>query len=463
MGQLVDDILLRILTFCDIYRVLNISKASRRLHVLAFFREVWLALIFDLCFLSFIDLPPGKPLREYTVEALVDLAKRIVQGPRSWKTITFRNGPRVSHQIVLHPPPPQNLICIFREPKLLPGGRFLLLHEENKLECWALQTHSVVWAYHNIPLYPHQPQLLQVLEAIAVEMVDGGNGVVILMGICLWGLEERLDRGNVLKVVHIDLLTGSSTTRFTGRVADSYFESRWGSLRIQGNYAIARLLRTDNTVMCNISTAAIKTFKISEECTQIDIVSGHLIVSTSGSQAPHSVVELSLLSMHAVLTSDGCTPPPLASTVIHLPSSTSTLTFYVSAHRSPLRRDASTIWLFAGSINPAFSLVRKFHVLHSQADSKALSMQCVRSWESDSDERRLRTTVLGINTDASRISYAGYVGQSEVPFLHSLANPDIGFFTIDIPMLHMTRIHLSDYSGALTYATPQSVVVNYYK
>lgn len=97
--QLIDDIILRILSVCGIPEVYAISRVCipvfaspsalnslqtcKQLRTLALCKHVWLALVTVLQAGFFIDLAPGQQLIDLSVEELINLAKRAVLGPQS--------------------------------------------------------------------------------------------------------------------------------------------------------------------------------------------------------------------------------------------------------------------------------------------------------------------------------------------------------------------------------------------
>jgi hypothetical protein len=134
-----------------------------------------LALIRDLEARLSLDRPPGQHLYDLSTVELIDLAKRVVHGPHTWRYLC-RTRSIISHKIVLRPVLSDGSEMKFQEPKaiLLPGGRFVLTSLcRTSVECWNVEEERLVWR--------HEGQERGYILNFAADMVDNGQAAVILI------------------------------------------------------------------------------------------------------------------------------------------------------------------------------------------------------------------------------------------------------------------------------------------
>ena len=153
--------------------------------------------------------------------------------------------------------------------------------------------------------------------------------------------------------------------------------------------------------------------------------------------------------------------PCLVHATITLPASHSPQFICLSAHDSPLRDDLSVIWVYVSSArqNGSYpkSITCKFFLYQPPSTLPQLRL-------------RSSTCVEGEYPVYHDISYAGHTEISDavnwvqrilaLPELPGITND--GGHIIDLPD-QGDPVHLSAYSGALTYATQSSIVINYYQ
>ena len=150
--------------------------------------------------------------------------------------------------------------------------------------------------------------------------------------------------------------------------------------------------------------------------------------------------------------------PCMALATIDLPASYSPRVFRLSVHDSPLRGDLSVIWLYVSSArqdgsNPK-SLICKVFLYRPPSTSPQLQLRSSTCMDGECPVDR-------------DISYAGHteIFDSVDRVQRVLALPQLANGSghiIDLPD-QGDPVHVSAYSGALTYATHYSVVINYYQ
>ncbi|RDB16186.1 hypothetical protein Hypma_003320 [Hypsizygus marmoreus] len=449
--KLVEDVLLKVLTFCDVCGVLAASQANQQLHDLAFSKQVWIALVTDLHCRLFLDLPCGAHLVEYSTDELINLVKRIVHGPSSW--MTRSSAPIITRQIVLKPEMYHGpgVLNWENQPQLFPGGAFVFYENWGKLECWAVEGKKLVWTY--------TPEMSRWVDMFALEPTDSGQGALVMIGIRDYVTPHK-ERKNFVEILHLDLSTGNSRKLFDERAPDTGFDNPFNLLRIQGDYALAGMRKPESEpsqiMLFKLSTLITRTLRVPKDH-DVDLVSGNLIMVSPDIRSPHTILDIRLWRISSLIYSDDnasidATGPLIASS-IKLSKPSRNPSFRLAAHSSPLSSDHSIIWLLVSSSSPKFTLIRKYDVSH--AGVEPLTMRCTKTWNLENVEK-------GVPDGSSRISYAGYANISWAVKVYSLSNPKLDEVEIPLPD-RGDYVHMSAYSGALTYATNNDVIVNYYE
>ncbi|KAF7336836.1 F-box domain-containing protein [Mycena venus] len=215
--DLPEDTIRLILSFCDIYSVVSMSRTSKYLRRLCLDKLVWVDLVANLRRKGFVDQLSLSDIQSYSQEGLVALVKGLLTGPASWKTAPvkkskshwFRNRSvssesqtnfvQISNKYIVHPP--GVVASKMNQPKLLNGGEYVLFNNVT-LECWNVRRDELVWAYEkNGPKF-------HIME-FAAEVVDGEDSVNIVVCERSWthGGEDQ----SLVQIVKLDLSTGCST------------------------------------------------------------------------------------------------------------------------------------------------------------------------------------------------------------------------------------------------------------
>ncbi|KAJ6472516.1 hypothetical protein C8R45DRAFT_1164232 [Mycena sanguinolenta] len=209
---LVEDVLLRILSFCDISTGLAVSAVNKTLRRIALSKQLWLALVLDARIRDALDLPPPdrEKLECLSTEELIDVVKNAVAGPGSvWDE--NEQPPSVtttSFEISLDD---MALDMRFGLPvaHLLPGARYILIHSRAQQ---ALCIYDV-WSSRRVWHSPVQAQTLW-----RVDLVPGG-AIARVFDAQLAVIPNR----NTLHVDEIDLATGASHELFNFSFASTVF------------------------------------------------------------------------------------------------------------------------------------------------------------------------------------------------------------------------------------------------
>lgn len=385
-----DDVLVDVLCFCDISTVLSMSEACKRFHSLAFSRTVWLALICGLHDRNFIDLFPGQRLQDLPVTALVDLAKRTVQGPRSWTS----SGLTVARLITLNTgvsltPGSQHL-----KANLLSGGRFVLFTNMRQLRCWSVAEDKLVWEYEG-----DWGSSTAYVDEFSAEVIDEGRAAVVAVGLSVPTMPFLTNK--CLDVIHLDLCQGMSYSIIRHDLAGLIEAGIPFSTQVCGDFAIARLGNCENgkIYLLKLSTKSCRTFTMQSRHYEVELIPGYMIlVEFNTNTSSYLRVWDTNTLMGFLVDRDYAieldVPPILSETI--------SFTWYpgsavcLSAHASPLQWGLYIVWLSV--------VVRGVIIIHryclSVIQSRRLSFHRTLSQPLVLWENYFR--------DDSRISYAGH-------------------------------------------------------
>ncbi|RDB15575.1 hypothetical protein Hypma_004127, partial [Hypsizygus marmoreus] len=328
------------------------------------------------------------------------------------------------------------------QAQLFPGGAFVFYENWGKLECWAVESKTLVWTY--------RPKMRRWVNAFALEPTDGGRGALIMIGIRDYATLHKERK----KCLH------PNSALFDERAPDSGFGYPFCLLRIQGDYTVAGTGRSESEsseiMLFELSTLTTRTLRVPKDH-DMDLVSGNLVMLSPDIRSPHRGLDMRLWRMASLIRSDNYASidaiGPLIASSITLTRPSYSPRFRLAAHASPLCSDHSIIWILGSSSSPKFTLIRKYHVSHAAVET--LTMRCTKTWDLENVEK-------GVPDVSTRISYAGYANVSSPTKTYSLSDPELR--EVEVPLPNQgDYVHMSAYSGALTYAVDNNVVVNYYE
>ncbi|KAJ6540473.1 hypothetical protein B0H19DRAFT_331629 [Mycena capillaripes] len=155
-----EDIFPRILSLLDVITVVRCRQVCWYMCYLAESKDVWVALVFDLCQRRLLDLPTTtsdtilNTLRDMTTDELIAHVKRVVRGPDSWMpTGPAAPGPpnlppSTIHREILIPMDDSILNeaqTMHIMPTLLHGGTHLIVHRGFVCELWDVKRAARIW------------------------------------------------------------------------------------------------------------------------------------------------------------------------------------------------------------------------------------------------------------------------------------------------------------------------------
>ncbi|KAJ7207329.1 hypothetical protein B0H12DRAFT_1243144 [Mycena haematopus] len=292
-----EDILLAVLTTCDVCTVLCTSQVDKLVRTLALSKPVWIGLVTDLIARCIIDAFSDSDLMNYSAPQLRQMVKRLVCGP------TWLNGesvPAVHRQLSVGPAD----IASNRggsswsaEVKLLSGGRFFALEPlDGRLECWSLTTGLCVWTYSQ-----------KRCTGYAVDILDRGNTARFLLP----GSSNEFS----FSIVQVNLTTGVAVEIFRMPRRD---EIRWwhdGDATLSGDFVVLTVHIHTSWVVLLINTRKGTYINFQNSTVPgLVVVPGYIIVGTSTLTPTYrpvlSVYTQSSIDAHSRPLTDW--PPPAA-------------------------------------------------------------------------------------------------------------------------------------------------------
>ncbi|KAJ7628089.1 hypothetical protein B0H17DRAFT_1110154 [Mycena rosella] len=198
LQDLVEDVLILILAHCDILSVLA-SNGDRR---------------------------PDQNLNDLSTEQLVDQVKRALHGPKTWSPPSrgsrdlLQKGVDWGKSLPWEP----GLWFCMSEPKLLPGGNYILQHW-GTLECWNVFEDKLVWKHAcsmdnaTVPMF-------------AAELTDDDKLVIL-----------TCSTPGILRVqiTTLNVLTGFASLVLVGRSSDYPQDNPYRGCAVRGDIAAVEL------------------------------------------------------------------------------------------------------------------------------------------------------------------------------------------------------------------------------
>ncbi|KAJ7495218.1 hypothetical protein FB451DRAFT_1477804 [Mycena latifolia] len=261
-----EDVLVQVLSLCDLYTILIISLVDRYLRSLILVKQLWLNLIRDLDSRYLIELPPGLILKHKTTVELIDLVKRIIIGPRTLAR-TSSSRPTIIEELVLPSGPWTPSVRV----KLVHGGRRVMIIGLTALELWDISPPRRIWFRPDHVI------------SVGAGVVDNRNRVTVY-------LVYRRPPGawDTLEVLQVDLGTAEVHPSFTCRLE---FHNAFWDPCIRGDLVAVPMRgrqqeavglmnwREQTGVLLNLPRARIKP--------NVALLPGYLILTAREAEPPH--------------------------------------------------------------------------------------------------------------------------------------------------------------------------------
>ncbi|KAJ6551439.1 hypothetical protein B0H19DRAFT_1073141 [Mycena capillaripes] len=467
LHDLVEDVVLLILGECDIAGVIAVSETSKLLHHLAFERNVWFSLVSKLVQRRFIDSQPDNGyLKDLSTEQLIDLVKKLLHGPKAWADI--HPAPVESRRIVLHPKITTGPGILFWETrnkaKLLPGGKYVLFLNRERLELWSVFEYRLVWK--------HTPNMDQasVLEFEA-ELVEDDRAVILTCQ------RTRADpRKHFVEISILDLKSGVSTLKLVSRAPDSEADNPYTGCTLCGDVVAVYLYRARQLLLVNWRTSSRVVLRLttdgadgfSHDC-RVAIVPDHLVLTLPDNSRPykdkprpHQLALCPFGSFKSWEPTDSEKEPSLHVAVADLPIR--------SAHIIPLAGSPSqnqSLWVFESPLQRGRFKVWVHSVVYDEDETHKLLSNCEFTSHGTGVSWRLVSSIpMPKNIDPTWMALSGHTLGWRYPMAGQAIFPPAPLAHEDIKPLQFSGrgydIHLSSFSGALTYSTSEELVIVYY-
>jgi len=343
--------------------------------------------------------------------------------------------------------------------KLLPSGRYVLFNNWNKLECWNVADDRLIWK-HTSPI-----EHASVLDFGAEQVEDSA---IVMICVRTYPHGYHAARKNYVQVVRVDLQTGTQSHLFVGRAPDTDYDNPFSLPTIRGALAVVTTnSEPDRHMIVNWRAQSYFILQCKEESpSMIALIEQHVVLRTSSledeGEDGEEQTQLHIISNDALraywapaFAIDG--PVEFAVALVEDIPKLSTFVDtdldqsfgYMSVLESPLQDGAYRVWLH-GSIY--------------SADNRRL---CYQLSIPVGGEPQWRRRCQASELAASLIHTVPYFG-------HTLFHSISGGYTISPPISssEFVRVELSSagdhldvapYSGAITYSTRTSIVIQYYK
>ncbi|KAJ6563335.1 hypothetical protein DFH09DRAFT_1158964 [Mycena vulgaris] len=469
-SALAPDVILSIFACCDIFTVVSIGRTCQYLHSLAFQKSVWLDLLADLK--RRLILESGTPdLSELSTDELINLVKRLLYGPDTWTPSDGGFTPEVSKEITLHPTIPNGpgVLDWENEAKLFQSGRYVLFNNWRVLECWSVVEDRLVWKHTST---------IDSASVVAFAAEERHDLDSIILMICQRTFPQNGTRTNYVEIVELDVQKGTHDVLLICRAPDTDYDNPFSDPAICGALAI---VASPGDGFLIIDWKAKTSFVL--KCTPdwrslIALIPQHTIFKTV---SPGGEYQLHLISDDVLRL--GVASPELNEPVVFTevlesqipkllthriaPSPLSppvngplgwTLFEQMSARESPLRKGTYRIW---------FYMSKKKNHKSPDPFSTALCSYDITISRGNPPRWRERARAPAL----PQMYYRGitYSGHTQVFDAHGVRNEQIlppaltaASGEVDLGD-HGDFVDVAAYSGALTYATPETIVILYFK
>ncbi|KAJ7869946.1 hypothetical protein B0H14DRAFT_3440423 [Mycena olivaceomarginata] len=432
LSDLVPDIIFSIFKFCDVLTVVSTGQTCRYLHQLAFDKSVWLNLMKNLQRRSILERTCTN-LESLSTADMIGLAQRLLSGPETWGS-RIDSTSEVSREVTLHTGP-----ITLGDPgfhysgQLLPSGRYVLVKlvdlddGSRRLECWSVADNKLVWR--------HTWGMSHSVLKFAADETEDGDSIIIML--CVRGPPD----------------TGWSYAN------SGTSESLFVSPVVRGSLAVAGIAGPDPPQHIIINWRERSHFILGDGAaygSQLGLTHQHLILRSS----------FTLEDRIHIVTHDALRPhwAPLPET--H------------DAHEY-VRVSADDIPKLATFVDPDVNSPGPMYVYENplQDNSFRLWVHDSDNWDWDSELLCYRLSVpVGAELQWSRSSVPSRVRSRtyhNIPYTSHLleysaeeagysAFPPTGYAPMRIAFCGEFP-EVAPYSGALTYSTDSTIVIQYYK
>ncbi|KAJ6449215.1 hypothetical protein C8R45DRAFT_147236 [Mycena sanguinolenta] len=457
LSDLAPDVIFSILACCDIASVVSVGQTCRCLHTLAFDKSVWLGLLHNLQRRAILDQNCTPSLETFSKDEMIGVVRRLLTGPLTWspQDLDSDSAPKVSKKITLHPfGTHPGALDRGNRAKLLPSGRYILFPNScTTLECWNLTDNKMAWRYTTA---------IEHAEVYDFAAEERETGSTIMTLICIRTYPHDNKRQNYVEIVGMDIQRGTQNCLLTARAPDCGYDNPLHGPVIYGNLAAVNTGSQHMILNWATQSYLIVDGYPGSHAARIALIPEHIILmnrSLDRKNKIHLIANDALTAyLVPIITPDDETEfsPILAEDIpkrgtfedTHAERAVNDM----HVHESPLREGDWRIWICGTK-----------HAAHTSG-----LFSCMLSIPSNGEPRwcqRSQSVRSGM-LPYTPVSYSGQLLQrssSGEYIAFSAACPAAPKRAVVMPEFHGRYIGFAAYSGALTYCTRSSIVLQYYK
>ncbi|KAJ7185490.1 hypothetical protein C8R46DRAFT_1342744 [Mycena filopes] len=440
--------------------------------------HVWISLVTKMRERHFIDTRPD----DVNINEPVARLRRLLYGPKSWQDTgtsgtrdnfgrqsgsrlknflrkpskLFSAVPMISRQTTLHPhlAPFPEIDGHENEARLLPGGRYVLFQNGLHLGCWSVFEDRLVWTHTSSPSGV-------MLDFAAEFQTDTAEQLLVVM--CQ--RTKPFPRKNFIEVHTLDLASGRSSLVLVTRGPDS-LDDPYTGCTICGDIIAVEFFNARKVLLINWRTSSSLVISTDNpHYPRIALVPGHLVLTLLGPRGGHKLGVSPLAALTSWEHVDGVNPPSTHIMASSLSTSVSETFVMNGQSGNPVATTRTSLWVYE---NPTAR--GRYRVwLHLSNRTAALVGYDFFVRGSRVYWLRLLCTRTASNTLPIGVSFSGHIVGRHVNSGKTVVLPPVLLDgeeeapqkTLKLPG-HRTYIHLSPYSGALTYSTEKSLVIVYH-
>ncbi|KAJ6476683.1 hypothetical protein C8R47DRAFT_1141169 [Mycena vitilis] len=446
------DVVFSIFARCDIHTVVSVGQTCRYLHGLAFDKSVWLGLVDNLRRRSILDQNCTPSTGSLSTNQLIQIVKRLVNGPKTWNPHSLGSMAEVKTKITLHPFLQTGLHRAYggNATKLLPSGRYVLFNTYFTMGCWHVAEDRLVWKHTSAI------DSARVLEFAAGR--EEGDSLVIM--ICLRTYTAAYDdRKNYVEIVDVDLRSGNHSILLAARAPESSYDNPF-TAPVIGEALAAVAIHRRIYMLINWRTQSCLLIECHPCFNALVILADHLVFVTPPVEAGypeeneiHVISCDTLRAYWAPIIGVDCIGDFFSVSAQHIPKLSTIVSPIklsklpefncVSVLKSPLRDGEYRLWIHDPTRLAGFQL--------------SLAGKGTPHWRSLGV-----VTHLGSARECAILPYSGHTiscGPTTVKifprrFLSGYAGVELRDRNI---------VHIAPYSGAFTYSTINSIVIEYFE
>ncbi|KAJ6459617.1 hypothetical protein C8R45DRAFT_1109483 [Mycena sanguinolenta] len=456
LSDLPADIVFSIFACCDIVSVVSVAQTCRCLHALAFEKSVWLVLLDDLRRRCILDRNCTPNLETLSAAEMIGAVKRLMTGPQTWSPgeLHYDSVAEISRTITLHP-----RTSDWNMAKLLTSGRYVLYSNGDKLQCWFVADDSLVWTYTST---------IKNVEVLEFAAEEADTDITIMA--C--HLDSDLSP-NCIEIVRLDLQTMTHTSLLIALVPRHITTFSFYDSLICGALAAVSLNGGTAENWCMILNWKLKSYFILQSAEQeidskelhVALIPDHILLTEED--------QLHLISSHALVSHGSPTIdiddaaeffPVLVEDIPKLrtfeASDAEQSLTRICVHESPIRDGDYCVWIYGGSYVADRGALLSYRVSMSTSGEPQWYLRIPSAVEPDQVREKFSLDV----TYCGHRPYIVAGGTKHIMFSAALPVTSPRTVLVKLPRdagLDL-NIDIAPYSGALTYFTSSSIVVQYY-